>query len=284
MSGLVSTATVQRTTISGPLSGVELVIDRAGSGDSSPVVWIHGELGHLDGFGTAPLGPSLTSASEVLAMHLPGWGIASGVERFDRLDDLAMAMWWALDRSPGAQRPVVLAGHGLGAALVAEMAVQQPGRTHGLLLAAPFGMFRADEPGLDLFGTMPADMMPSLYGDPAGEVAMRHFPKPVDAHARGLAAIRRVETLGASSRFIFPIPDTGIAARLYRVAEVPTTLAFGAGDGLVPVSLAADWSSALPHARVIVVEGAGHMLPYETDDVERAAAALAAAPRRTVTG
>jgi len=277
-------ATVGRTTITGPLAGVELVIDRAGAGDAAPVVWIHGELGHLDGFGSAPLGPTLTSAGEVLAMHLPGWGVATGVERFDRLDDLAMALWWALDRSASGQRNVVLAGHGLGAALAAEMAVQQPGRTHGLLLAAPFGMFRTDEPGLDLFGTMPADMMASLYGDPTGEVAMRHFPKPIDAHARGLSAIRRVETLGASSRFIFPIPDTGITARLYRVADVPTTLVFGSGDGLVPVSLAADWSRALPHARVVVVDGAGHMLPYETDDVEREAAALAAAPPSTVTG
>jgi pimeloyl-ACP methyl ester carboxylesterase len=272
---------VTRTTVSLPLPDVAVTIDEAGAGESAPVVWVHGELGHLEDAGSRPLGPRVTSSSRTLMVHLPGFGVSRGVERFDRLDDLAMALWWTLDHC-GVDGGAVLAGHGLGAAVVAEMAVQQPSRLHGLLLAAPFGMFRADEPGIDLFGSMPADLMPALYADPTGDVAARHFPKPVDAHDRGLAAIRRVETLGASSRFIFPIPDTGIAARLYRVADVPTTLVFGRRDGLVPVSLAEDWRAALPHASVVIVDGAAHMVPYESDEVELQLANLAVG--RSTTG
>ncbi len=266
----------KRLEIEGPLNGVRFSIDVAGTiGSATPVVWLHGEFGEMGSFGVAPRGAALIASTMVIVPHLPGWGLSVGVEHFTRLDDLAMAVWWALDRLGSDTSRVVLGGHGLGAALGAEMAAQQPGRCAGVLLAAPFGMFRADEPGIDVFGTMPSDLMPHLYADPTGPLQALHFPAPVDAHHRGLAAIRRVETLGAAGRFVFPIPDTGIADRLYRLADVPVALVFGARDGIVPVSLAADWAAALPHAHVEIVESASHMVPYETDDVERLLGALA---------
>lgn len=269
-----ASAPAARTILEGPLPGVALAVDAYGSPAAPTVlVWLHGELGALD---EARLADAVVTAQadgvRVLVPHLPGWGESPGGEHFFTIEDLALALWWAVERSSSAA--VVLGGHGLGAAVAAEMAVEQPARVAGLLLAAPFGLFREDDTGIDLFGTLPGELMPHLYADPKGPLPARHFPPAATPYERGLVAIRRVEVLGAASRYLFPIPDTGIASRLYRVDRVPVTLVFGRGDGLVPLSLAQDWQRSVPHARIEIVEDAAHMVPYETDHVARLLAEL----------
>jgi pimeloyl-ACP methyl ester carboxylesterase len=194
-------------------------------------------------------------------VHLPGFGVSPGGDRFDGIGDLASVVWWALEQL-GLDRPV-LAGHGLGATLAAEMAIQQPTAVAHLALATPFGLFDVDDTGVDVFALIPKDLQPHLYADPASELVLRHFPPAADAYERGLSAIRRVEVLGSTSRYLFPIPDTNVAARAYRLSAVPTTIWFGAADGVVPPSLAFGWSAAVPHADVRTVDGVAHMLPYE---------------------
>lgn len=244
-----------RHEFAGPLPGIQFVVDQRGPDDGPPVVWLHGALGDYDGV------PFDVPQARLLTLHHLGFGVASGVEHFDRIGDLAVAYWWALDHL--GLESVVLAGHSFGGAVAAEMAILQPQRVRGLALFAPFGLFDADDPGIDLFGTMPRDLMPALYADPAGPVATRQNPPAADAHERGLQTIARVQVLGAAGRFLFPIPDTAIGPRAYRLADIPTRVLLGAADGLVPKSLAAAWRETLPHAEVDVVEGAAHMLPYE---------------------
>lgn len=147
------------------------------------------------------------------------------------------------------------------------MGVQQPSRTTALVLATPFGIFDDEHPGVDMFGLMARDVQRHLYADPTGPVALAHNPPSADAYEQGLAAIRRVQTLGAASNYLFPVPDTGIAARLYRVAGVPTVLLWGGRDGVVPADSARGWTRLLPEATSEVVPEAAHMLPYESDAV-----------------
>lgn len=241
-----------------PVPGTEIVIDRSGDAQAPAFVWLHGEFGAID---DVPGRETLDAHADVIEVHLPGYGVAAGGERFDGIAELAHVVWWALEHLE-VRRPV-LAGHGLGATLAVEMAIQQPTAVEALALANPFGLFRVEDPGVDLFALMPRDLHPHLYADPGAELVNRHFPPPADAYERGLSAIRRVEVLGASSRYLFPIPDTNVTSRAYRLAAIPTTIWFGAADGVVPASLAADWADALPHADVRVVAGAAHMVPYE---------------------
>lgn len=258
-------------TVDAPRPDLTFHVDESGTPGGEPVVWLHGELGAFD---DPPLDAQVLDRCRVLAVHAPGWGTSTGLETFDRIEDLAVAYWWLLDHL--GLDGVHLAGHGLGATLAAEIAVQQPQRVRSLTLVAPYGLFREDDTGVDLFGTMPRDLMPSLYAEPAGELAGRHFPAPADAHEKGRASIRRTRVLGAASRFLFPIPDTGIGGRLYRLADVDVTLVWGAQDGLVPVSLAEDWQAHLPAARSIVLDGAAHMVAYERPAEVSAAVAGAA--------
>ncbi len=257
---------LDRRTITGPLDGVSIVIDSAGSG-SIPLIWLHSEWGSYD---DPPLTDEVLSRVSVSTIHHPGWGVSTGLEHIWTLNDLAIAYWWALDQV-GLEDAVVLAGHGFGATLAAEMIAQQPQRVASALFVAPFGRFRADFPGVDIFALMPRDAMPHLYADPTGPLAAAQWPPATDGHLRGLQNIRRAEVLGAAGRFLFPIPDTHIARRAYRLHSVPIHLLFGGQDGVVPVQLAEDWQEMLPHAQCTVVDDASHMLPYEhPEQFERA--------------
>jgi pimeloyl-ACP methyl ester carboxylesterase len=244
--------------VPGPFAGIQFEIESYGPADGKPVVWLHSEFGSLEG-------PGFLSYIEadlyVIEIHHPGFGRSTGVEHFDSLTDLATGYWWLMDQLGLDQ--VALAGHGFGGALAAEIAVQQPQRITCLTLVSPFGLFRADEPGVDIFATTTGDVLADVYAQPTCEPATRHYPKASDGYERGLAQLRRVEVLGATSRFVYPFPDTGIVRRAYRIEPIPTEILWGAKDGVLPLSLVADWQQLLPGAHITVLPDASHMAPYE---------------------
>lgn len=246
--------------IEAPVGGdsIRLVVEEHGAPAGVPLLWLHSELGT---FGAPPLGSVLESA-RVIAPHLPGWGVSDDAPTFRKIDELALLMWWAADELGIGH--MALAGHGLGGTLAVEMAIQQPGRVAALVLAAPFGIVDADDPGVDIFGLTPGDLMPHLYVEPNGAIATVHHPKSADAHQSGLAAIRRVQVLGSASRYLFPLPDTDVVTRAYRLRPIPTSIVFGAKDGAVPAAIALQWQRVIPHAVVSVVEEGAHMHPYES--------------------
>lgn len=254
----MSTLTVQRHEIDGPMPGLRFVIDETGSPSGRTVVWLHGALGALSG---GPSADDLGDDVRLITLHHLGFGLSTGIEHFDTISDLAVAYWWALDQLHLDSAVVV--GHCFGGAVAAEMAAQQPQRVAGLVLLAPYGMFDERDPGLDLYGTTAKDLLPALYTDPTGDVAASHNPPPSDARQRGEQNIERVQFLAASGRFLFPIPDTGIARRTYRLAAMPVELVWGETDRLVTRPVLDKWQAALPHARALVVPG-GHMFPYES--------------------
>ncbi|MFM8867395.1 MAG: alpha/beta fold hydrolase [Ilumatobacteraceae bacterium] len=266
---------MSRQVIDGPLPGLSFVVDRTENRGGPLVVFLHSAWG---AFGDAPLGEEVMSTMDVATVHLPGWGLSKGIEHFDDISELALAMWWAVEQL--SSEPVVLVGHCLGGAVAAEMAITQPTKVRGMVLSNSFGFFNSDYPGADIFGLLPKDVMHLVYLDPSGSVATTHYPSPTDAYERGLMAIRRVEVLGAASRFIFPLPDTNIAKRAYRLATVPMTVLFGETDGIVPSDLAFEWSAAFPHAQVKTIAQTAHMTPYESGVLGTEVSFLAAAAAR----
>jgi pimeloyl-ACP methyl ester carboxylesterase len=89
-----------------------------------------------------------------------------------------------------------------------------------------------------------------------------------------LAAIRRAEVLGEAGRYLFPLPDTGIENRLYRLAATDVRLLWGEHDGVVPTGISERWTATLPSAKSSVVAGSAHMLVYETSVVGDVVAGL----------
>lgn len=255
----------ERRVLESPVPGITLVVDQSGPATAATdVVWLHSEFGPFD---DPPLPAEAIADVRMTVVHHPGWGVSDlgGSKLLTRMDEVATLYWWLLD-ALGIDA-AVLAGHGFGATLAVEMAIQQPQRVVEQLLVAPFGLFDVEAPGVDMFGSVIRDLLPAIYREPGGELASTQFPNPTDPYERGLAALRRNEVLGATARYLFPIPDTGIDRRFYRIGEVPTTILWGALDGVLPAVLADHWSAAVPHAEVVVVDDASRMLPYERPEV-----------------
>ena len=68
--------------------------------------------------------------------------------------------------------------------------------------------------------------------------------------------------LSMAGKILFPIPNRRLSKRLYRLTA-PTLVVWGAADRLIVPAYAARWKAMIPSARVVTVENAGHMLPYE---------------------
>jgi pimeloyl-ACP methyl ester carboxylesterase len=192
----------------------------------------------------------------------------------------------------------VLFGHSLGGAVATAFALAYPDRLAGLVLLAPvthpwrggLAWYNAvlSTPGLgDLFARTIALPLGTLLLDHGAASAFEPQATPADYVRR--AAIR---LLLRPSQFIANAQDIAalkgfVTAQVPRYGEiaVPTVILTGAADATVsPTIHSRAIAAAIPHARLIVLEGVGHM-PHHTnaDEVVAAIAQLPApAPRAPI--
>jgi pimeloyl-ACP methyl ester carboxylesterase len=180
--------------------------------------------------------------------------------------DFALLGWDIAD-ALGLERPH-LVGHSFGGMVAAEMACLARRDLDRLVLLAPFGLWRDDQPLPDPFGVLPFDLVELLLADPARADAL--VPAGLDlASDEGLAAfmVSNARRLGTAGKIMFPIPNRRLSKRLYRLSA-PTRLVWGEQDALIPVSYAEAWADAVPGADLVRIAGAGHLLnvdrPQET--------------------
>ena len=230
-----------------------------------PVVFLHGFGGDLDNW--AAVRSALASSRRTVAIDLPGHGgstkILTGAAPADLAADVAHALD-ALD-IPRAH----LIGHSLGGAVALAFALAHPERTESLALICAAGLpgGRLDSGYLDGFLAARrardlAGVLSQLFADPA--FATRELAESVlkarrlDGTEDALAAIRRAMD---SSAFAIE------SARLGSL-QAPLLIVASARDQIVG---APDRASLPAHARLIVIEDAGHM-PH----AEKPAAVIAA--------
>ncbi|MGH7334076.1 MAG: alpha/beta fold hydrolase, partial [Candidatus Rokuibacteriota bacterium] len=72
-----------------------------------------------------------------------------------------------------------------------------------------------------------------------------------------MARVRLMWAMGATGKFIWPIPDKGLKKRIHRVTA-PTLLIWGKEDRLVPPVYAEEFARRLTGARVETMDQAGH--------------------------
>jgi len=219
------------------------------AGDGPPLVWLHG----LNGVeGDARIIDRLAEQHQVLAPLAPGFTDLDELLAIRDIHDLALHYDDLLDALQLDTATVV--GHSFGAMIAAELAAHFPKRIDKLVLISPLGLWNDAYPVTDVFAVPSTEMPRLLYRTP---------PQSANGTTQDVERIvTLVRGMTTVARFLWPIPDRGLARRLYRIHS-PTLIVHGEQDVFVPVQYAHDFTRALENARVQVLKGEAHMLPTE---------------------
>jgi pimeloyl-ACP methyl ester carboxylesterase len=235
---------------------VELRVEVAGSGP--PLVYLHS----AGGFAWDPFLERLSEERTIYAPLVPGTAPADpdAIDEVRDLWELVLLEQEALS-ALGLEGADVI-GASFGGMLACELAAVFPGMLGKLVMLAPIGLWRDDAPVANWMMTAPADLPALLFAEPGSETAQAALALPEDHAERADAIAAATWTLGCTAKFVWPVPDRGLARRLHRITA-PTLVVWGTDDALVSSVYAEDFGTAIAGARVELVDGCGHVLQLE---------------------
>jgi pimeloyl-ACP methyl ester carboxylesterase len=161
-----------------------------------------------------------------------------------------------------------LVGHSMGGKLAWQFAAANPARVDRLVLIAPDGFasagFEYDKaPEIPLMLRALPYAMPRFlfrqtltpaFGDPSKltePVAQRYFDMMRAPGVRAAIVVKTGQTILRDPR------------PLLRSIQAPVLLIWGDKDQMIPITNAADYLAALPHATLKAVQGVGHVVQEE---------------------
>jgi pimeloyl-ACP methyl ester carboxylesterase len=210
-------------------------------GKGPTLLFLHHMLGLV---ASAPALERLAESCEVIAPYAPGWGPAK-----DQLPDfnegpldLTLHHRDILDALDISAAHVV--GVSIGAWMAAELAAICPERVDAA-------------GGEDPFAQHPGFPSAALFADKDGRSKYLLADRDkLDAHVGELLDLR------ASAKFLWPIPDTGVARRLPRI-KAATLIVTSGKDVIVPAAYGPAWQGAIANARLTTLPDAGHLADTE---------------------
>jgi pimeloyl-ACP methyl ester carboxylesterase len=227
-------------------------------GFGPPLVFLHGAGGVT---AEDPFLAALAKSHHVYAPLVPGYGDSEECPEIRDMLDFTLHSWDVVE-ALGLKDPI-LVGHSMGGMIAAEMAAVQPNDVTRLALIAPAGLWDDAHPIPDLFATLPYEMPALLFHDEAAGAAILTAGRNVeDPNFLQTYLVANARQLGMAGRILFPIPERGLAARLYRI-KARTLLVWGDSDRLVPPVYAHAFKKAIAHCELVSIPEAGHMVPIE---------------------
>jgi pimeloyl-ACP methyl ester carboxylesterase len=181
------------------------------------------------------------------------------------------------------QERVTVVGHSLGGGVAMQFAYQFPERAERLVLVAAGGLGKEVSPLLRAVTVPGAEyVLPVLLnrrireaGEWFGRVPRRLGWRPGDTVAEVWRSYTTLTERHGQQAFIHTIRSVIDVAgqrvsahdRLYLARALPTLIVWGDEDRIIPVSHAHLAAESMPGARLEILEGAGHFLPWR--DAER---------------
>lgn len=217
----------------------------------------------------------------VIAFDRPGYGNSDRIAGAQAASPAfqGRVLGQALDRL--GVGPVILLGHSWSGALALRMALDRPEQVAGLVLVAPVAMPFPPGPlpwwaGLAL--TPPVTWL--LTRTIAVPLGLSYLPSVSVGVFRPERAAENYIEASRAPLILRPGPAlaniqdlAGLPAALaeqaprYESLRVPSVIVAGEADPIVQTRLQADpLSRAMPHARHVVLPGAGHMITYTAPD------------------
>jgi pimeloyl-ACP methyl ester carboxylesterase len=227
-------------------------------GSGQPLVFLHGAGGVT---AEDPFLNKLAESFHVFAPLLPGYGDSEECSELRDMLDVTLH-YWDVVGALGLKDPI-LVGHSMGGMIAAEMAAIAPNDVTRLGLICPAGLWLDDHPIADVFSTLPYEMPALLFHDEAAGAAMMTAGRSVeDPGFLQAYLVQNARQLGMAGRLLFPIPDRGLAQRLYRI-KARTILVWGDSDKLIPPVYAQEFKRRIAGAQLVSIPEAGHMVAAE---------------------
>ncbi len=224
-------------------------------GEGKPLVLLHG-LGSA-GSDWFPVTPGLAPFYRLILIDLRGHGQSSLASTGYRIEAMAQDVMAVLE-AEGIARVHVL-GLSLGGCVSLQLALAAPERVERLVLVNTFARLRHQ----GMWRRRLARLRRATLGtmdDLARLVAQSLFDDPV-AQMQAWDRLRRND-LGVIRRCMMAVARFDVREQLPRLTA-PTLVLIGDRDRTVPRLCADELVAGLPCARLQVIPGAGHALPYE---------------------
>lgn len=235
---------------------LELTVQVAGEGP--PLVYLHSAAG----LAWDPFLERLASDFTIYAPLVPGTtpGKPDAIRELDDLWDLVLVYEEAIRRL-GLDGPVVI-GQSFGGMLACELAASFPALFSRVIVFDPIGLWLDEHPVANWVSASPAEVAAMLFSDPNGEAARAVTTLPEDPDAMIAAIVAGSWAIGVTSKFVWPIPDKGLAKRLHRI-EAPTLIVWGKDDKLISSAYAEEFGRQIAGSRVEVLDECGHIPQLE---------------------
>ena len=259
-------------------NGARIHCVERGDPEAVPTIVLHGASGNLRDQMSAPYAAHLDRA---VFVDRPGHGHSTrGSDRNDTPGGQAATMVAMMD-ALGIDRAVVL-GHSYAGAVAASMALHHPDRVRGLVLVSPVThpwpggrmLWYYELGALPLIGPLFAYTLLLPFGLRRMVCAVRGVfaPQPVapdyNERAGTLLALRPRNFLANARDLTRLFPAIGDLAPRWRELAAPTVVIAGTEDRIVGTNIhARPFARAVPHARLVTVEGLGHKPDYWTPEL-----------------
>jgi pimeloyl-ACP methyl ester carboxylesterase len=234
-----------------PVAGIALHLASAGSG--APVLVLHHDIGRPE---ASPFADAVARRCTVLAPSHPGYDRSSRPDWMRNVRDVAVVYQWLLAQRD--VRDVTLVGLGFGGWIAAEMATMAPRVFKRLVLVGAMGI-----------------------KPERGEIADQALLSYIDYVRRGFADQRAFDRLFGAEPSTALLEQWDLNREMtFRIAwkpymynptlphllggvSTPTLIVWGRDDRIVPPECGERYQKTLPHARLEIVDGAGHFVDME---------------------
>jgi pimeloyl-ACP methyl ester carboxylesterase len=231
-------------------------------GSGPPLLYLHAAAGPI----WDPFVEGLCERYTVYAPHHPGTGetVRESIYAVESLWDLLLIYDEILDALNLSTVRVV--GTSFGGMMACEIAAHRPERVTKLITLDPIGLWRDDAPVAQYMLMTPEQLVTTLYkhlDSPAVQAALQ---MPIDPKQVAVATADLVWALGATGKFVWPIPDKGLKKRLHRV-KAPTMIVWGEDDALISPVYAEEFATRIANSRIEIIKDCGHVPQVERLEV-----------------
>jgi non-heme chloroperoxidase len=238
---------------------IKLPYVEQGDAGGVPVVMLHGVTDSWRSF--EPVLPHLPDDIRAIAVTQRGHGDAPKPEGGYLIEDLAGDVAELMDELE-IERAIVV-GHSMGTWVARQIAIDNPDRVDGLVLAGAFHGSVARDPGVAAAMRELADVPDPVTDEIAREFQLSTLARPIAPELLDTFVRESLKVPAQIWRDLFlgfaELDQGDGAAQL----QVPALLVWGDRDAFIPREVQDGLLQTLPDARLGVYEGVGHAVHWE---------------------